>query len=170
MLKKKKTSLHTMSVIAIYCLSAPEPPIIALLVTMELDVTNIFLLPVEVLEGCCRMKEVSLAGSSVSSLTFLLWDSVASNPQELSGAHLQWYSSLGPPSGNKLNPRVTRETSSPSSRLQPSLLQWSLNPILRNRGPLSSLCLPWLLSLSSRLFFQVLFYSLLVAHRLKLVN
>lgn len=59
-------------VTTIYYLSAPEPPIIDLIVTMELDVINIFTLSIEVLEGHCMIKGISLADSSVSFLCFLL--------------------------------------------------------------------------------------------------
>lgn len=60
------------SVTTIYYLSAPEPPITDLIVTMELDVINIFPLPIEVLEGHCRMKRISLVDSSVFFLRFPL--------------------------------------------------------------------------------------------------
>lgn len=59
-----------MSVTTIYYLSSPQPPIIDPIVTMELDVINIFALPIEVLEGHCKMKGTSLADSRVFFLGF----------------------------------------------------------------------------------------------------
>lgn len=122
-----------MSVTTIYYLSAPEPLIIDLIVTMELDIISIFPLPIQVLEGHCRMNGISLADSSLFFLSFLLWDSVASTPQNLQWFPLPVVISLGLPSGIQFNPSITQRPSS-LSRLKPCLLQWSLYPISRKGG------------------------------------
>lgn len=71
----------SVSVTIIYYFLAPEPLIIDLIVTMQLDVINIFPLPIEVLGGTLQDKRHSQANSSL----FFLFSPIRLSSQKLPG-------------------------------------------------------------------------------------